>query len=143
MIAEEDETCFFPAMHPLDNYLREMRDVSTGVPTMFPYKHTNRYRQLCDDKTMPTDEFVNVVKFNRSSPATETQFDKRPPQVTEVTRTEDTLRPHIESALVSRWKASRFSKFFFAWVVFVSIFLSHCFWRRMCCAGFPQAVLPG
>ena len=39
--------------------------------------------------TMPT-ELVNITKFNRNKSETEILFDKRPPQVTEVTRIKKT-----------------------------------------------------
>ena len=52
--------------------------------------------------TMPTGALVKVVKFNRNNSETEILFDKRPPQVTEVTRTRDPIQPFFESARETR-----------------------------------------
>ena len=48
--------------------------------------------------TMPTGALAKMVKFNRNNSETEILFDKRPSQVTEVTRTRDPIQPYIESA---------------------------------------------
>ena len=89
-------------MHPLDTSLPEASNVPTGVPKMVPHKHSNRSDRdavytfdlkIAPDQgfvlynTMPTDASVKVLKFNRNHSESEILSDKRPPQVTEVTRT--------------------------------------------------------
>ena len=112
--------CFFSPMHPLSNPLPEASDVSTGVPKMVPCEHSARpdldavctfvlkiaqdeilpNRQLCDYSVEHhADRSIGKgVKFSNNSSARDILLDKRPPQVTEVTRTKDTVQPYIEAA---------------------------------------------
>ena len=95
----------------------------TSVPKMVPYKHSgrpdldavymfdlkiaqDRGLKFCHTRsfaiilfnTMPTEASVKVMKFNRNDSETDSLFDKRPPQVTEVTRIKDPAQPYFESA---------------------------------------------
>ena len=90
-------------MHPLDTSLPEASDVPTGVPKMVPYKCSNRpgldavYFQadsfaIILYNTMPREALVKAVKVNRNDSEPENLLYKRPPQLTEVTRTNCSMR---------------------------------------------------